>query len=329
MNEAKYWKIIGKGLLVALIIAALIGSYYTYNLYYPSTNDAYIGANLLDVSAKADGFIQNIYVENNQFVKKGQLLLEINPNVYKVNLNKVENDRQYAISGLNAQAKAVQIAQTNLNKAKSDYTLAKQLAIRYQNLYQSQSGSKQDMQMYTAKAEVAIEQVKQTEALLETAKQQYAAAKTQIAVAENNIQTAQIYASYTKVFAPVDGYVSNLNLVTGQLIKAGEPIFGLIDNNKWWVDANFKETQLNRIKIGQRAEVILDMYSHKYHGIVKSISYASGNTFALLPSENATGNWVKVTQRFTVRVQLQNDNPTYPLRVGSSADVTIDTRSKS
>ena len=107
-------------------------------------------------------------------------------------------------------------------------------------------------------------------------------------------------------------------------MQAGQKLFGLVDDSQWWVDVNFKETQLKRIKAGQPAEVELDMYNHKYHGTVQSISYASGNTFSLLPAENATGNWVKVTQRFPVRVTLENESD-FPLRVGASSNVTVDT----
>lgn len=322
--NSKY-KTIFKGSLLALVIALLIGGYYAYGVYYPCTDDAYVGSNLLDVSAKVGGFVANIYVENNQFVKKGQVLLDINPENYTVTLNKAQNSQVYALNQMAASNKSIQVAKTNLAKAKSDYQLAKQLANRYQNLYQAQSGSKQDMENYTTKAMLAHLQVEQNQALLEEALIQYKASFAKAAIANNDIQTAKIYMNHTQIIAPVDGYVTNLNLVKGQIIKADTPIFGLIDNGQWWVDANFKETQLNRVVPGQMVQVKLDMYNHTYHGIVRSISYASGNTFALLPSENATGNWVKVTQRFTVRIQLANNNPNYPLRVGSSADVTINT----
>lgn len=203
--------------------------------------------------------------------------------------------------------------------------MAQELKKRYVSLYKSGSASLQDMQAYTTKALVAEEQVKQNQVLLTTALIKYKAAEAQVAVATNDVQTAKNDIHYTQIVAPVDGYVTDLNLVKGQLIKANEPIFGFIDNSNWWVDANFKETQLSRVKVGQKVRVKLDMYNHVYHGVVSSISYASGNTFALLPSENATGNWVKVTQRFTVRVRLQNTDSRYPLRVGSSSNVSINT----
>jgi len=124
--------------------------------------------------------------------------------------------------------------------------------------------------------------------------------------------------------APTDGFVSNLKIYSGQLISAGQPLFGFIDNKKWWINANFKETDLNRIRQGQKVKISLDMYNHTYTGTVNSISFATGAVFSLLPPENATGNWVKVTQRFPVRISLADD-PKYPLRVGASANVKINT----
>ena len=115
-----------------------------------------------------------------------------------------------------------------------------------------------------------------------------------------------------------------MNLADGQLVQAGQNVFGLIDDASWWVDANFKETQLERIKVGQIVKAKLDIYDHVYSGVVESISRASGNTFSILPAQNATGNWVKVTQRFAVVVKIKDD-PDFPLRVGASVNVTIDT----
>ena len=134
--------------------------------------------------------------------------------------------------------------------------------------------------------------------------------------------------SYTLIYAPTSGYVTDLNLQTGQVVIAGQKLFGLVDNSKWWIDANFKESQLSRLIPNQKVKITLDMYNHTYEGVIKSISHASTNTFSLLPSQNASGNWVKVTQRFTVRVAL-NDDPAFPLRVGASAIVSVNTTHQS
>jgi len=131
----------------------------------------------------------------------------------------------------------------------------------------------------------------------------------------------------THVTAPGAGWVTNVNLRPGSVVQAGTPAFAVIEDSNWWVDANFKETDLGRIKPGQKATISLDMYpGMTLDGVVESISAGSGATFSVLPPENATGNWVKVTQRFPVRVRITSTpDPDNPLRLGASATVTIDT----
>jgi membrane fusion protein (multidrug efflux system) len=132
----------------------------------------------------------------------------------------------------------------------------------------------------------------------------------------------------THVTAPADGLLSNVTLRPGATVQAGAPLFAIIEGNPWWVDANFKETDLARIAVGQKAKIRLDMYPGvTFDGVVESISAGSGSTFSVLPAENATGNWVKVTQRFPVRISITNPpaEAAKPLRVGASASVTIDT----
>jgi membrane fusion protein (multidrug efflux system) len=131
----------------------------------------------------------------------------------------------------------------------------------------------------------------------------------------------------THVTAPASGWVTNVSLRPGAIVQAGTPAFAIVEDGDWWVDANFKETDLGRIKPGQTAAIRLDMYPGlTLDGVVESISAGSGATFSVLPPENATGNWVKVTQRFPIRIKITNaPNPDKPLRLGASASVTIDT----
>lgn len=314
---------IGATTLSALAIYA----YYFHGLMYPSTENAYVSANLINVSPKVGGYIQSVYVHNNQHVKKGDLLLRINPIDYTLELQK--SNEAFASAELDASIAKQQI-QNSLSteaKAKSDYRFAHQMAQRYTRLYQAKAGSLQDMQKYSNQANQARQALDEAASSLKQANTHYAIAKTRILSAKLMVKNAKVNKDYTKLLSPVDGYVSNLNLQTGQLVMAGQKLFGLIDNSRWWLDVNLKETQLSRIKVNQSADIKLDMYKHHYKGKVESISYASGSTFSLLPAENASGNWVKVTQYFTVRVAVHNDAQ-YPLRVGASAEVQINTRSK-
>lgn len=145
-------------------------------------------------------------------------------------------------------------------------------------------------------------------------------------MAKTALAKAELDLSYTRVVAPKNGKIANLTLRQGSMVEAGAPLFALVETDEWWVKANFKETELARIHRGQPASIELDMYpGHSFHGEVQSINPASGTAFSLLPPENATGNWVKVTQRFPVKVMIKNPDAAHPLRVGASSQVVIDT----
>ena len=148
--------------------------------------------------------------------------------------------------------------------------------------------------------------------------------------AKASLAGAQLALKNTIVHAPASGQLVNVRLRKGNNIAAGMPLFSIVEQQNWWIQANFKETDLARIKVGQPATVKVDIYPHHvFHGVVEALSQSSGAIFSLLPPENATGNWVKVTQRFPVRIRITNLAPAYPLRVGASATVKIDTRQTS
>jgi len=225
-----------------------------------------------------------------------------------------------AIEAAKAQvaSQEAQLADTKLNTARI-------LAIVNKHLLAVQDGD-------NAKAALA----KDTAAL--------AAAKANLAQAESNLgkagddneqiklataalKQAQLNLSYTQVTAPNDGTVANFTLRVGDVVQAGlpnQPLFALINKQDYWVDANFKETDLQHIKTGQKAHIEVDMYpDHIFKGVVESISGGSGTAFSLLPPENATGNWVKVTQRVPVRIRIVEPDPQFPLRIGTTASVTL------
>ena len=155
-------------------------------------------------------------------------------------------------------------------------------------------------------------------------------AKAAVALAQANLNQAKLNLSYTEIFAPTSGWVANVTLRSGAVLTANQPLFALISDTEFWADANFKETQLAKIKAGQSAIIQVDMYpKHPFRAIVESISGGSGTAFSLLPPENATGNWVKVTQRVPVRIHILNPDSRYPLRIGTSSTVTVKVHSLS
>ncbi|GEM_PF-829747 len=324
MNAHKIDKNFLIGLVITLAAAITIYSYYLYQKYFPSTDNAYVSANLIDVEAKVGGYIDHIEVTDNQRVNKGDLLLTIDPIDLSLQLKQAQQSLYSAQKEADFAKQHINSATANKEKAQSDYDFSLQMANRHANLYHLKAGSLQNMQKYANQAAQAKQALQAAITSLAQAATQYSISQTKINAAKITIHNAKVNQSYTRLYAPVDGYVTHLNLQSGQLIMAGQKLFGLVDDAHWWVNVNLKETQLARIKPGQKATVQLDMYRHTYIGKTQSISYASGNTFSLLPAENASGNWVKVAQYFTVRVQLKN-NPQYPLRVGASAEVKINT----
>jgi membrane fusion protein (multidrug efflux system) len=324
MSKLKEHKHLFIGIIVVLLFILIIAHYRWKTEMYPSTDDAYVNAHLVNIAPKVSGAIQSVYVNNNQRVHKGDLLISLDPVDYNLQVEKSNKDMALAEQQAAIAKKQITLAQTNIVRAKAEYNLAHAMAVRYTNLYLQKSGSKQDMQNYVNDSIQAKEAVKQAETQLTQANVQYQAALTQKGMAKLAIENSQNDIGYTKIHAPVDGYIADLNLQTGELVGQGQKLFGLVDTNKWWIDANFKETQLERMKPGQPVDIVLDIYDHHFKGVVQSISFASGSTFSLLPAENATGNWVKVTQRFTVMIKVE-DEKEFPLRVGASCEVTVDT----
>lgn len=315
--------IIGIALVVA--VAAGIYGYFKYNEYYPSTDDAYVGASLVNVAPKINGYLAEIKVKNNQLVHKGEVLFKIDPVDYDYSYEQAKKNYDGYVSQVAMAQQQIEVQKTAIIKDQAQYQLALVTANRYQALFTANTISKQvyekaQTDLVAAKSQLEIDQKKYAQYLnmvkLTEAKRD--ASKVGMKSAESNL-------GYTSYIAPTDGYITNLtSLTNGEFVSAGQQMFGIVDTSNWWINANFKETQLARIKPGQKVEVELDMYDHKYTGIVQSVSFASGNTFSLLPAQNATGNWVKVTQRFTVRIQIADDAK-YPLRVGSSSKVKVNT----
>lgn len=274
-------------LFLALTLGVVIIVYYwIYSKRYVSTDDAYMNANVVQMATRVTGQVSHLSVVNNQYVKKGQLLLELDPKPFITNLEKAK-----------AQLAAAQ-ANLQVTKLSTD----RKLKLVKDKVLPAQSGDDALASLQSANANMQL--------------------------AEANLTQANLDLLYTKLIAPTNGWITNLTLREGNNVQANQPLFALISDEEFWVDANYKETQLGQVHKGQSARIEVDMYpQHDFKGVVESISGGSGTAFSLLPPQNATGNWVKVTQRIPVRVKVLNPNPQYPLRIGTTATVTIDTHS--
>ena len=304
----------------------LISSYFLYKNFFPSTDNAYVNANLINMMPKVSGLITKINVRNNQYVNKGDVLLEIEQKDYQILLKQAKLDFKLAKKAAISSASDIKQAEANISKAKANYLYCQQMRDRYTALYQQKAGSEEAQQKFENDFKQAEQGLAQANTAYNQSKIAAASTLQKVELAKFQLDNAQNTFNSTRVIAPVSGYISNMSLQVGQLVGVGQNLFGVIDDSSWWIDSNFKETQINRIKPKQKVTIKLDMYPHRYSGTVESISYASGSTFSLLPAQNSSGNWVKVTQRFTVRIVLE-DSQAFPLRVGASSVVEVNTLS--
>lgn len=318
-------------LMLAVALLALIAGWYVWQrTYFPSTNDAYLNAHVARIAAQISGPVNRVEVNDQQTVRAGDLLFEIDPAPFQIALQQAEAQLAQSGSDVAAATAAVATARAQLNQTQAAYDEAVKNARRIQTLVKQNTLSTAEGDHAEAQREITHAALNAARAALQEAidrRGELGAANPQTRIALARVAEARLNLSYTQVRAPVAGTVSNLSLWPGSTVVAGQTLFAVVDNSQWWVDANFKETDLSRIRPRQPVQITLDMYPDiTLRGEVQSISPASGAAFSLLPPENATGNWVKVTQRFPVKVRILNPDPMRPLRIGASSSVSIDTR---
>jgi len=318
-------------LIISLIVLIII-YYALLDQYTPYTNDAYIQAYVVQIAPQVEGPVTKVYVKNDMFVKTGQPLFEIDyrPYEYKArNLEATLVKTRQDVMQLESEIKA---AEADVTQSKANFLYAQR---RFDDLLPL--AKKQfipQLQLDQARDDLNAKRalVHKAEADLARARQalelkidgDYAIIKE----AESDLALAKYYLTQTRVYAPIDGYVTNLQLILGSYVKVGEAVITQVDANNWWIIANFQENSLERIRPGQPAELSIATYPGKiFKGKVESIywgvSTGQGIPSGDLPDVQNPGNWVKLAQRFPVRLTLQNLDSTYPLRIGGSVSVAV------
>ncbi|HVC43637.1 MAG TPA: HlyD family secretion protein [Candidatus Binataceae bacterium] len=325
--------------VVLLLIAAILPAwhYYGYLESHVSTDDAYVDGTIALVSSRIPGTVARLYVEENWQVKAGDPLLTLDPRDYQVRVDQaqamLERARQ-SVDQLYAQVDAAQagskLAASQLNQAQIDFQRAR--ALRQEGVvsreFYDQANTAE--QVATADRSLAGHQVDQARAALGTegdaGTDHTRYDRPIVAQAEAELEAAKLDLSYTELRAPLPGIITRKSVHVGNRIQPGEPLMAIVPVNRLYVTANFKETQLSDVHVGQPADVEADIYpGYVYKAHVDSISVGTGAAFALLPPENATGNWVKVVQRIPVKIVLNEPPPAdKPFRMGLSVEVTID-----
>lgn len=328
---------------------------YLHAQAHEETDDAQIEGNMSPIIPRVSGYVAKVYVKDNDFVKKGDTLFVIDNKDYLV---KVEEAKAALVAAENAfevskadvgaaaanisvssatiqsNAGSIDAAKIRLERASNDFE-------RYSNLYQNHSITKQQYEQALAAKQEAQKQVEvlqqqrnanihQREAVASkttVASKQTGVAAANIKRAKAVLEAAEINLGYTVVTAAIDGQVSSIDIQEGQMVQPGQSLFYIVNNSNLWVVANFKETQLNKMRTGQKVTLTVDAYPDtEFEGEVNSFSPATGSRFSILPPDNATGNFVKTIQRLPVKIKLTPDNDAEKvklLRPGMNVEVDV------
>jgi membrane fusion protein, multidrug efflux system len=313
------------GLLAA---AATVGlRYWRHAQLYVSTDNAYVNANQVQIAAQVSGPIIAIHVQDQQPVKAGDALFEIDPRPYELAVETAKAQLEIARQSNSQESAAVAAASAQVAQRAAELRNAQSNERRVRDLIARNLVSQQSAETVSTQAETAAAAVRAADANLAQAQSalgKIGDSNAGVRAAAAKLEQAQLDLQHTKILAPTSGLIANFSLRPGSTVQKELPLFAIIGDEEYWVDANFKETELDRVRPGKRAEIVVDMYrDHPFEGEVQSLSGGSGAAFSLLPAQNATGNWVKVTQRVPVRIRVLNPDPAHPLRIGTTATVHV------
>lgn len=297
---------------LAVIVSVCGFAFYLHSSHYQHTDDAYLESHMVSVAPKVSGQIIEVYIDDNDKVKAGVLVAKIDPADYKARYE--ELNAQYEKTMLQQN-----VAKANLNAANSEIELAQKDLNRYKKLYEAGAVSKQTLDSQQTKYDLAVAHQHQAQNdVFSNAKNKVADADLKRIKAQKDL--AKLNLSYTNIYAPQDGHVTNKRVEKGAYVQQGQALFTLV-SDETWVVANFKESQLAHMKPGQEVEIKIDTFGNKiFKGKVDSIQKASGAKSSLFPPENAVGSFVKIVQRIPVKIVFTEkiDTTKYQLAAGMS-----------
>ena len=344
---------------VLATVGLIYGGYkYFHSLSHEETDDAQVEARMNPIIPRVGGYIEKVFVSDNQKIQKGDTLFTIDARDYAVKLEQAQANLAAAESQLkvaqasigsyraNAQASRAQIgsasgsieaAKTRLWRAENDFG-------RYKNLYENHSittqqyeqalaakqEAEQNLQVLQSQKQSSTSQSSAAASQLEISEKQVSVAEAQVASAQAALDAARLNMDYTAVTAPIDGQLSEVDLQEGQFVQPGQALFYLVNTEDKWVVANFKETQLQKMKMGQKVGIEVDAFPDtEFEGEITAFSPATGARFSLLPPDNATGNFVKTVQRLPVKIDFTGANDTEKIRqLRSGMNVEVDVHLK-
>jgi membrane fusion protein (multidrug efflux system) len=317
-----------KIIIATLALVTGVGSYayIHFSSSSRSTENAYISADVVSVASLVSGRVKTVYIKDNQFVHKGDPLFDIDVAPFSIALTRAQADLALAQQSArqdNAEINVAraQIAQTESDLANARASNARNKELVAQNFLTQQAADDTLARVQTLQASLDQARAKLSKALSAPEK---TAERGDVLKAQAAIAQAKLDLEHTHMSATQDGQISNLTLTAGSMVGIGVPLFALIVENSFHIDANFKETELAGIHTGENVDIQIDMYpGQHFKGTVESLSGGTGTAFSLLPPQNATGNWVKIAQRVPVRIKFEPTDVEHPLRIGATATVNV------
>ncbi|MCL2760916.1 MAG: HlyD family secretion protein [Desulfuromonadales bacterium] len=320
-------------LFIIIIAGVLITTlWWLRDKSFISTDDAFIDGNIHDIAPKVSGIVKNLAITDNQFVHKGDLLFEIDPADYHAKvaeataaLNVAANDNSSDLAKVDQSRAELNQSRAQLTQAESDLARGKALFAR--EVIPKEQFEKIQTAERVARTEVEAKEENYRRASAEAGLSAPGGKDAKVAQRQAELETAKLNLSYTRVFAPTDGYVTRRTVEVGNYIQPGQSALAIVPLNDIWITANYKESQLTHVRAGQKVVFTVDTYGgKKFRGTVNSIMAGTGAAFSLLPPENATGNYVKVVQRIPVKIDIdRSSDPKHVLRIGMSVEPTIHT----
>jgi membrane fusion protein (multidrug efflux system) len=311
---------------VLLVIALGVFAFFYFSASTRSTENAYINADVVNVAAQVSGRVSSVYIKENQHVHKGDALFDIDTAPFEIALQRSQADLALAQQSARQDNAEINVARAQIAQTESDLSNARATLTRDQELIAQHFLTQQAADDSLARVKALQASLDQARARLNKALS--APTKTEdrgdVLKAQAAIAQAKLDLEHSHISATVDGQISNLTLTAGSLVGIGVPLFALIAENSFHIDANFKETELVGIHPGESVDIQIDMYpGQHFKGTVESLSGGTGTAFSLLPPQNATGNWVKIAQRVPVRIKFAQTDAEHPLRIGATATISV------
>ncbi|WP_222564063.1 HlyD family efflux transporter periplasmic adaptor subunit [Novilysobacter antarcticus] len=317
--------------VVVLTVAGWLAWYLLIGRWYENTDDAYVQGNVVAVTPQTAGTVVSIGVDDGMMVTAGQVLVQLDPHDAQMAYQQAVANLAGTVRQVRGLYSAVDAGQATVAAQQAALTRARADVARREGLVASGAVSSEELahardQLAAAEAALSVSHgdLSRNRALVDATTVQ---SQPQVQAAAARLRQAYLDSQRTQILAPISGHVAQRHVQLGQRVQPGTTLMTVVPSEQMWVEANFKETQLANMRIGQPVEVRADLYGNKvtYRGTVGSLGMGTGSAFALLPAQNASGNWIKIVQRLPVRINLEREQlAKYPLRIGLSMSVDVD-----